>query len=290
MAGDRSVHRVVLVSAVDFLDLDEDLTPLGDALHRAGVQAEVACWDDPDVDWSTFGLAVLRSPWDYAGRYEEFLAWLDGAQTVTSVLNHPDVVRWNTDKRYLVALAAAGVAVVPTHVGEPGDHLPEAWFDGEVVVKPVVSAGSKDTVRHTRPAAARRHAQALLDAGRAVLVQPYQAGVDVHGETAMVFFDSELSHGLRKGPILAADAPPTDDPFAEELMSSRQPTDAELALARAALAAAPADLLYARVDCIPGPDAAPVLLELELAEPSFFVRYAPGSADRFAACVARRLA
>lgn len=289
MAVDGTDRRVALVSARQHLDLDEDLAPLAAALADAGVAVDVACWDDPEVPWPSFDLAVLRSPWDYAPRYAEFLAWLDRTSAVTHVLNRPEVVRWTTDKRYLVALAAAGVPVVPTQVIEPGDALPDAWFDGEVVVKPVVSAGSKNTARHTDPGAARRHAAELLAAGRAVLVQPYQAGVDADGETAMVFFDGELSHGLRKGPILAADAPPTDAPFAEEDMSARVPTPAERALAAAALAAAPPDLLYARVDCIPGPDGEPVLLELELAEPSFFVQYAPGAAERFAACVVRRL-
>ena len=71
----------------------------------AGLAPEAACWDDPDVDWSRFRLAVLRSPWDYVPRYAEFLAWLARVERLTTVLNPPDVVRWSTDKRYLRDLA-----------------------------------------------------------------------------------------------------------------------------------------------------------------------------------------
>ncbi len=66
---------------------------------------------------------------------------------------------------------------------------------------------------------------------------------------------------------------------------------AELAVAERVLAAVPggADLLYARVDLLPGPDGLPVLLELELTEPSLFLWTAPGPADRLADAVVRAL-
>lgn len=291
--------RIALVSALAHVGLDDDLAPLTDALASRCVEAVVAPWDDPAVDWSGFAMAVLRSPWDYARRYDDFLTWLDGAAAATEMANPAPVVRWNTDKRYLVALAAEGTPVVPTTVLEPGAAVAEGSFDpgsaGEVVVKPVVSAGSKDTARHRDRRAARFHAEELLAAGRAVLVQPYQQAVDTEGETAMVFLDGEFSHCLRKGPLLAPDAPPTPAPFAPEDMSAREPSAEELALARHALDTAArltgetGPLLYARVDCIPGDDGSPLLLELELAEPSLFVGHAPGAADRFADAVLRRL-
>ena len=121
------------------------------------------------------------------------------------------------------------------------------------------------------------------------MVQPYLAAVDDVGETGLVFFDGVFSHAFRKGPILGRDAPPTTGFFAEEVITRRAPTATELAVADAALAASPPDLLYARVDLVPDPNGAPVVLELELAEPSYFVSVAPESAARFASCVAARL-
>lgn len=282
--------HIALVTARAHRDRDADLEPLAEALRRAGCHVSVPAWDDGDVDWTQPDLAVLRSPWDYVARYDEFLAWLDRAGSATAIQNRPDVVRWSTDKRYLLELAAAGVPIVPTQLIEPGEPVDPALLAGEVVVKPVVSAGSRHTARHTDAAAARAHAEELLGRGRAVLVQPYQPAVDHHGETAMVFFGGTLSHGLRKGPLLTADAAPRDHAEGPTSLEVRVPSGHELDLAARVLAAAPPDLLYARVDCLPGPDGRPVLLELELAEPSFFVTYVPGAADRFARAVLEHLA
>jgi O-ureido-D-serine cyclo-ligase len=290
-----TVGSVALVTARVAAATDVDLPPLLEALAGAGLRPEAACWDDPDVDWSRFHLAVLRSPWDYVPRYAEFLEWLARIEQVTTVLNPPDVVRWSTDKRYLRDLAAHGVPVVPTTFHEPDDPPPDLDAlvtpagAGDLVVKPVVSAGSKDTMRHSSRASAREHVHALLAKGRAVMVQPYLAAIDDAGETGLVYFDGVFSHGFRKGPILARDAAPTEAFFADEVITRREPSDAERAVAGAALAASPPDLLYARVDLVPDSDGAPVVLELELAEPSYFVSVAPESAARFAACVAARL-
>lgn len=286
----RNVPDVAFVTAIVAASTDADLAPLLAAITAHGVRAEVVSWDDPDVDWSAFRLAVLRSPWDYVPRYDEFLAWLDRTDRCTTVLNRPEVVRWSSDKHYLADLAAGGVAVAPTRFCEPGDPLPLAdEIRGEVVVKPVVSAGSKDTIRHTTADTALRHAAALLEAGRSVMVQPYLEHIDTEGETGLVYFDGRFSHAFRKGPILEADAPATDEFFAPETIEPRVPSNAELRVADAALAASPPDLLYARVDLVPGPDGRPLVLELELAEPSFFLETDPASADRFASCVTERL-
>ncbi len=287
--------RVALVTARVAAGTDVDLPPLLDALSDAGLAPEAPCWDDPTVDWPSYRLAILRSPWDYVPRYTEFLDWLARVEQATTILNRPDVVRWSTDKRYLRDLAAAGVPTVPTTFREPSQAAPgpllfAALPAGDIVVKPVVSAGSKDTMRHSARAAALEHVDALLASGRAVMVQPYQAAIDREGETGLVYFDGVFSHAFRKGPILGRDAAPTDEFFAPEEITRRAPSSAERTVADAALAAAPPDLLYARVDLVPDDDGAPTVLELELAEPSYFVvAAAPESAARFAECVAGRL-
>jgi len=275
------------VSARAARGTDRDEAPLVDAVQRAGMAVEVPCWDDPDVAWDGFDLAVLRSPWDYVSRHGEFLAWLEATERAVRVCNPSPVVRWSTDKRYLADLARRGLPVVPTDFIEPGDAFTLGGAD--LVVKPVVSAGSKDTARHSDASQAEAHASALLAQGRAVMVQPYLRGIDADGETGLVYFDGAFSHGFRKGPILELDAPATDQLFAPEVISAREPTPAQRAVADAALAASPPDLLYARVDLVPGPDGEPVVIELELAEPSYFVEVDPPAADRFAAAVRRRV-
>ena len=64
-------------------------------------------------------------------------------------------------------------------------------------------------------------------------------------------------------------------------------------MARRALDAVPGgpgELLYARVDLIPGPGGEPLLIELELVEPSLFLGYHPAGPETFADAIAARIA
>jgi hypothetical protein len=289
---------VALITAREARGLDEDLPPLQAAMHSAGLETRVVDWDDPDVQWASFDLALLRSTWDYTDRLQEFLVWADSAGSVTTLLNPPQVVRWNTDKHYLAELAGAGVPVVPSTFIEPDENAERALTAflerhgsaAEFVVKPSVGAGSRDTQRHRRtqlaPAAAQ--AQRLLNAQRSVLVQPYLESVDTDGETSLIFFAGRFSHAIRKGPLLppGSSASPAIGLFAPEKITSRQAGADELGVAGQVLAALPFDTpLYARIDLIRDGGGAPTLLELELTEPSLFFAHASGAAERFTAAV-----
>jgi glutathione synthase/RimK-type ligase-like ATP-grasp enzyme len=242
-------------------------------------------WDDPAVDWDRFDLVVLRSPWDYVERHEQFLTWCESIGE--GRLHNPyEVVRWNTDKRYLADLDAAGLPVVPTTFLEPG--APVVVADGPCVVKPAISAGSRDTARHDGPGPAAEHAQRLLDEGRVVMVQPYVAEVDTEGETALLYFDGEFSHAIRKGPLLTDGAAQVEDLFAPENITPREPRPEERAVGDHVVAEVHrrfGTLLYTRVDVI-GRD--PMVLELELTEPSLFFLHSAGAAERYAAAIRAR--
>lgn len=302
--------KIALVTADAARDLDDDLPPLVDALRSAGAEVTAPSWDDPTVDWSGFDAALLRSTWDYVDRVEEFLGWCDRCASLTRLVNPPSVVRWNTDKHYLVTLARAGVPVVPTRFVEPGEDPGKAlaaFLSGEAaglsagrpqsfdefVVKPAIGAGSRDAARYGRAqaAAAQHHVGRLVDADRSVMLQPYLGRVDHSGETALLYFGGEYSHAIRKGPLLRADAPLVAGLFAPEDIRPREPAAAEFAVATAALAAIPFDPpVYARIDLLQDEEGAPVVLELELTEPSLFFAHAPGAARRFAVHVMRAVA
>jgi len=225
------------------------------------------------------------------------------------LLNEPATVRWNTDKHYLAHLAAVGVPVVPTRFIEPGAQ-PAAELEaflagdttdgqigrwaafGEFVVKPAVGAGSRDAARYRRQdvAAAGAHLARLLEAGRSTLLQPYLDTVDEQGETAVLYFGGEFSHAIRKGPLLRAGAGFVEGLFAPEDIRPRVADAAELDVAAAAYRAIPFTTpAYARIDLIREHDGAPVVLELELTEPSLFLAHAQGAADRFARHLVARL-
>jgi glutathione synthase/RimK-type ligase-like ATP-grasp enzyme len=281
---------VALVSARAARSLDEDLPPLLAAFASAGVPAEVAEWDDPAVDWGRYRMALLRSAWDYSERLAEFLAWVERTAAVTALVNSPAVVRWNCDKHYLAHLAGAGAPVVPSVFAAPGTEAAAVLDEflaqhdcREFVVKPAVGAGSRDARRHARAAhaEAQAHIARLLTARRAVLLQPYLAAVDTHGETALIYIGGRFSHAIRKGPLLPPGAQATSALFAAEEISARAPGEDELAAAASVLAAAPFTALpYARIDLIRDQQHAPRLLELELIEPSLFFAHAAGSAAR----------
>ena len=282
-----ALPRIALATCRELPTGVEDGPVLLAACAAAGLDAEWRVWDDAAVDWSSYDLVVIRSTWDYVPRRDDFAAW---AASVPRLANPAEVVAWNTDKTYLRELAAAGLPVVPTAwLGPDADVEWPAWPD--LVVKPTVSAGSKDTARygageHDR---ARDHAARLLDAGRAVMVQPYLSRVDTEGEATLVYVGGEFSHSVRKAAILrAGDDAETDALFRPEEITERKATAVEQELALRALDLVPggaAGLLYARVDLLPGPDGEPVVIEVELAEPSLFLTEAPGSADRFAAAI-----
>jgi hypothetical protein len=292
-AATRGVPRVALISCRELPALDPDDRLLIDPLEERGVRAEPVAWDDPDLDWSGYALAVLRSPWDYVPQRERFLAW---ARTVPALANPAATVEWNTDKRYLARLAAAGLPVVSTEWLVPGGPPWSPPPDGEYVLKPSISLGSRDTGRYqlaepVHRALARRHAERLLAVGRVVMVQPYLSAVDTVGETALMYFDGRFSHAIRKGPLLEGPDRGGIGLFHAEDITPRQASPAELHLAEQVLASVPdgTGLLYARVDVIPGPDGAPVLIELELTEPSLFLGWAPGAAERLADAIVSRI-
>jgi O-ureido-D-serine cyclo-ligase len=292
--------RIALVTARAARGTDYDMAPMLAALRKAGAQAHEVDWDDDAIDWSVFDLALPRSTWDYFERLPEFLDWAARVAERTQLVNPLAVIRWNTDKHYLAELGRAGVPVVPSTFLEPDDDVSailevvlNTHTDAhDFVVKPAVGAGSRDAQRHARNSrdAVIAHAQRLLDARRSVLLQPYLERVDEHGETALLFFEGEFSHAIRKGPLLKRGEGPTTGLYAEETIEPRAPSADELTVAQRALAAIPFDkpLLYARVDLIHDDDGSPRLLELELVEPSVFAVHAEGAAGRFASAILRR--
>ena len=235
-------------------------------------------WDDNGVDWAHFDLIVVRSTWDYPSRRDAFLSW---AESLPRVLNAPAVLRWNTDKRYLAAL---GIATVPTTFLEPGDELvaPGRPF----VVKPSVGAGSIGAARYDAgDTRARDHVRRLHSAGNTVMVQPFLDAVDHDGEVALHFIGGDFSHAVRKAAMLPLGGDPGEGLFVEERISATAPSEKELELAERTLDAVPfprQELLYARVDLLPGP----LVLETELTEPSLYLGYAEGAAERLAAAIA----
>jgi hypothetical protein len=277
----------------------DDQTLLG-LLAERGVETTYRPWDDPSTDWQDFELVVARTPWDYTWRLEQFLAWTEGIGEALE--NAAPVIRWNSDKRYLADLSAAGLPVVETTYVEPGESAPP--IRSEVVIKPAVSGGARNTGRFG-PGSADAAAELIERIGArggTAMIQPFVASVESEGETAVVTIDGEVSHVLRKRSLLAADevAPVrTGDAlgvaevmYDPDLVLAGEAAADELELATAVLADVRSRFgvtpLFARVDMLRAGDGSPVLLELEAIEPNLYFDQAPGAAERLADAIISR--
>jgi hypothetical protein len=300
-----SQATVALVTCKSFPDLDAYDSVLLPRLRSLGIEAEPVIWDDPNVDWDRFALSVVRSTWDYSTRRDEYLAW---ARSVPRLANSATVLEWNTDKHYLKDLESRGVRVVRTLWLEPEVHLSALSLHtrfpalGDFVLKPAVAAGSIGAGRYTANDSYLRgraiaHARKLLAEGHSVMVQRYVPSVDTKGEISMVFLDGAYAYSVRKAAMLHGPEDNQDRMYQEEtLEGGYSPTEAELTLASQAISAALDAVgnplkpyLYARADLIQAEDGAPILLELELAEPSLFPELAPGGIDKVCRAIAGRL-
>lgn len=251
---------------------------LATAIVDAGGTVRIAAWSDPSVDWSASPVAVVRSTWDYHLRGSEWTAWLDRASAQTRLINAPELIRWNSVKTYLLELAAKGVSVIPTalydaHAGLDPLCRERGWTD--IVVKPTVGASSHGAKRFAGDAIVRDgevHAR-MLAGHNDVLVQPYQSAIEVERERSLVYIDGSFSHAFSKPGFYAGGA--------ANVLEEHDPPAAELALARATLAALPVQPVFARIDMLPGPKG-PMLMEAELIEPLLAFQFGEAGLRRLA--------
>jgi len=300
--------RIALVTSADLPEGEPEDRALLVALAERGATASIEVWEDDGVDWSSFDLVVLRSVWDYSERRDAFLAW---AATVPTLRNPLNVVRWNSDKHYLAALAEAGLPVVETLWLEPTRTYAKRDLHNrfpareDFVVKPAISAGSADTGRYTSTDADSRrmaiaHAHRLLNEHRTVLVQRYMPEIDTFGESSLVFLHGEYSHAIHKGAMLVGEESADESVYTRETMQPWQPSELEIRTASEILTTVrklipgrslqSRPLLYARIDLVVRGDQEPLLMELELIEPALYTPLGPGSLDRFASAILREVA
>lgn len=281
---------LALVTASRMPKPDPESGLLVDALAQLGLRATIRVWDQP-CDWSQFPLVVSRTPWDYFHRVHAFLAWARSVASVTTLLNPLATIVWNAHKSYLLDLERAGVPIVPTVLvargaGDAEQRAALTRF-AEAVIKPAVGGGALGALRvdaTVTAAAAADHLRTLLTQEDA-LVQPFMTGVQGAGETSLIFFDGRLSHAVRK-------VPAAGDFRVHQLyggtLAAHEPSPAELEVAGATLAAAPAAAAYARIDMVPGPSG-PAVMEAEMIEPELFLGRDPEAAGRYARCLAQAL-
>ncbi len=288
--------RIALATCSELPALDDDDHGYVRALRDRGATVTLPCWDDAAADWDV-DLVVIRSTWDYSQRKDAFVAWAERVDAGTTLLNPSSMVRWNTDKqRYLTDLSEQGIPTVPTAwlplSSERVDVAALVARHGfqDVVIKPIVGAGSRDTIRVGAKDTATE-AQFFVDqqlSTQALMVQPFLPGIS-EGEVSLIFLEGAqrlaFSHAVIKRPALGDFR--SQPEFGSEV-EGHSPTPTERDIAERALHLAGGRPLYARVDLVTGLDGQPTLIELELVEPCLYLGWSDDAAAAFADATLRR--
>ena len=279
-------RAIVLVPAPDFPEKwDWAYDVEAGALEAGGVAVEPRPWTDAgEIGRGDMVLPLVA--WGYHSDPNGWHALLDRLEASdATVVNPLPGLRWNSDKAYLTELGGRGVPTIPSRLvlAMSEDALAEARLEwgGEIVIKPPVSASASGTYRlgpeDSLPAAAL---------GQAMIVQPFLASVTEEGEYSLMLFDGVFSHAVVKRPKVG-------DYRVQPHLGGREeacaPPDGSVDIAKGALAAAPGDCAYARVDLVRGVDGALKVIELELIEPSLWLEHAPDNGASFAAAIRRRM-
>ena len=286
MAGSR-FRLAVLVPAPGFPEAwDWAYDVEARVLEDAGFDVTPLPWTESG-DLAGFDAVLPLVAWGYHERYAEWLALLDTIDSAgAKCINPAALLRWNGDKAYLAELGAKGIPTVQTSAVDALDDAAlrqaRAQFGCErLVVKPPVSASATGTFLLGPDDSIPSEV-----AGRRMLVQPFMASIASEGEYSLMLFDGRFSHAIVKTPKSG------DFRVQPHLGGSERPCpppEGAIALALSALAAAPAEAIYARVDMVADDSGGYRIMELELIEPALWLEHAPDGGTGFASAVCRAI-
>ena len=275
----------------DPIDPDPDLDiPFAiKAAEQLEIDLVFANWNDKSIAWESFDAAVIRSAWDYVPVRDEFLQFAKNVETKTKLFNSYDVMRWNTDKKYLSNLENKGVPIIPTKFASNIDEAMPAisWAFGiaeAIAIKPTVGAGARLAGKATTEAEAIEFISRILEARRTAIIQPYISSVDDEGEKAIIVINGEISHVAKKVPALTKGG---HGDAAGQLEITSEIKDIVKNISNAVNEWD--DLLFARVDVVRMGEKL-VLMELELTEPWLFMQFRPEAGVNLFKALKQRIA
>ena len=274
---------------------DHDLDILTAALDAAQQKWQIVNWDDASIEWTQFSIAVLRSTWDYYARLDEFVAWVDRVSAQTTLCNPAEIVRWNVDKRYLQEMSEQGIPVMATTFVSQLIDITQELIAQDVIIKPVVSAGSNNTARHRNDAvAARAQLDHILSNAGVAMVQPYSPTIDSVGETGLVYLGGKFSHAFGKDAVFGEAEQVHNGVHVQEVITARTANpnehllgDSVMKFLKSRFGVTP---LYARIDMVTNIDGVPEIMEVELTEPSLYLHLDAESPERAATALANAAA
>lgn len=257
-----------------------------DAFRRLGWAVQSVSWRNRSVDWRHFEVVVIRSTWDYQNEPDRFLSVLETiVRSGARLVNPLELVRWNIRKTYLLDLQAKGIRIVPTISGQGitegrlTDHFRDIGAP-ELVIKPVIGAGSQDTYRIRRNSGNPAIAEIMTKfENRDYLAQSFMQAIVTDGEYSLFFFGAKFSHAIKKTPAKR------DYRVQEEYRGAYKrlaPQSDLVKTARQVIATVEPVPVYARVDLVRDQANRFAVMELELIEPGLFLQLDKRSPNRFA--------
>lgn len=263
-------------------------------LESRGWSVDWVTWQSENVDWHIYDVVYLGVAWDYPTDPQRFLAVLEAIQAAGARLVNPlSIARWNMDKRYLRELEQHGVDIVPTAwLDDAGsidlERLLEQFATNRIVIKPAIGTNAADCFVLT--AENWRSQQAAVGATfskRPLLAQPFIDAVQSEGEYSLFYLNAVLSHAICKKPLDG------DYRVQEEhggSLTAVQPGRAMRDAGQRVVDQVTPLPMYARCDLIRGEDGRFLLMELELIEPSLYLRLDDAAPERFAVAFEKYLA
>ena len=253
-------------------------------LQEKGLAITEEKWTDESVDWSTYTHTLLKSPWDYFDKFPQFNDWLCSLEKLNiKLLNPYKTIRWNSDKHYLADIQKEGLSVTPTQFCEK-NTLPDLNLcfqilgADELVIKPTVSGGSKNTFRFTKQTVLEVEVLIhLLLKEEAFMIQPFLKEIEDEGEWSFLFFNGEFSHSLLKK---AKSGDFRVQHYLGGTIHPQNPSDEQILIAKQDVDFFAKDCLYARVDGV-YVNGTFNLMELELLEPFLFLFTHPQAYENY---------
>ena len=175
------------------VDINED-EQLISFLEGKQLKVTSVAWNKPDINWKQYNVVIIKSPWDYHDHIEAFYAWMKAIENLgIQILNPPDTIRWNSNKKYLLEIAGAQLPIIPTILLEKGtapywQQLFQNWNTDKIVVKPCVSAGAKNTLLLSLDKIEEKSTELkALIASEDFLAQPYLKEIGYSNHMAAAF-------------------------------------------------------------------------------------------------------
>ena len=246
-----------------------------------------------DVDWDEYDLVYICTPWDYQDDTAAFMGVLETIERSSALLvNSLDLVHWNLEKTYLRELEMRGADIVPSQFFDrfDADRVAACFAAHDtdrIVVKPVVGANADHISVLSEPlSGAKIEELRQVFEDRPFFVQPFIDSVQSEGEYSLFFLGGEYSHAILKKPKQGDFR--TQEEHGADILGVSAP-DALIDTARSVLGVVNPQPVYVRADFVRGRGRF-LLMELELIEPSLYLRTDPGAPGRFAAALARAAA